>query len=58
MKFKLEFDMDNAAFDDRPELESQRILYIVAREINAGFVERKILDINGNTVGSWEIISS
>lgn len=59
MKFTLEIDMDNAAFEDGYELS--RILNEVAYDHSgvtndSGFTgEGFIRDINGNTVGRWEI---
>jgi hypothetical protein len=56
MKFTLEFDMDNAAFDEGND-EAPRILRKLAgtiEDFSAGS-GGKIRDINGNTVGHWEV---
>jgi hypothetical protein len=55
MKFKLEIDMDNSAFQDNPN-ELSEILADLAgllkhRKFNDGFIK----DSNGNTVGSWSV---
>lgn len=59
MKFTLNFDMDNAAFKnehDEPELaEIQRILRNVNRSLSDGYHGNIIKDINGNSVGNWNI---
>lgn len=47
MKFKVEFDTDNAAFEDM-ELETARILKDVAVKIESGQNEGFAVDINGN----------
>lgn len=53
MKFKLEFDCDNAAFGDYPEDEIVRILKVTARKIEENGIgsRLRILDLNGNSVG-------
>lgn len=53
MKIILKLDLDNAAFQpgDRA-LEIARILHKLADDLENGTPKSKILDINGNTVGS------
>ena len=53
MKILIEFDTDNAAFDDDNEAgESARILREMAGKIEMyGLGNSNIRDINGNTVG-------
>jgi len=56
--FKLEFSTDNAAFDDDVQGEVARILRAVADGLEDGPIlntERPVRDVNGNTVGSWEL---
>lgn len=53
MDFKLTINMDNAAFEDRSELT--RILRGIARRPEEGQQDGQVRDINGNTVGYWEI---
>lgn len=55
MKFKLEMDMGNAAFDPAcPEWEVARILKDIARRVEFGATEGKLRDSNGNTVGTFK----
>jgi len=63
MKFRLEFDMDNAAFDDNEvgaNQETARILKALASKIalqgdnlRLGDDEGPLYDINGNRIGVW-----
>ena len=62
MDFKLNFNMDNAAFGDPPDnhieviFEIKRILSDVIKKVGHGYlIEKSIKDINGNSIGSWEI---
>ena len=55
MKFKLEFNMDNASFDDDPENEILNTLVDVGKYVLRGLTSRTIQDLNGNTIGNWEI---
>lgn len=61
MKFKVSFDMDNAAFEpDARTGEIARILRELADKMELrSFVTKReagsIRDINGNTVGEWKI---
>ena len=56
MEFKMSFNMDNAAFDSHlVEDETARILKKVSSRVEHGACEGKITDINGNTIGNWEI---
>ena len=61
MNFKLDFEMNNAAFDDDPIETAKEILNAVAAGLNIDFGDGKmrtreyILDVNGNTIGEWEI---
>ncbi len=52
--FKLEFETDNAAFEDF-EGEVSRIVQDVARCVEAGRRRGKVSDANGNAVGKWEL---
>ena len=54
MKLKIEFDCDNAAFDDLGT-EVARILTVVADKAQAGYQYGVCADINGNRVGEWEL---
>lgn len=64
MKFKLEIEMGNAAFENANEVnvietsELKAILNRLQRTVLLDFVRvgsGKVLDTNGNTVGAWEI---
>ncbi len=55
MTFKMEVDMDNAAFEERPASELGRLLRQAARKIEQGADGGKLMDINGNSVGRWEV---
>ena len=56
MKFTLEFDCDNAAFEESPEMEIAAILRRAARNVVEGYRQTApCLDTNGNTVGRWRI---
>lgn len=63
MRFKLEFDCDNAAFgygqDDSATFhETERILRKLLIELDNGNVSGRIADINGNTIGTWQFITT
>ena len=52
--FKLQFDTDNAAFEDYGVLEIRRILRKIADEIDGDTISvhaMNIHDINGNLIG-------
>lgn len=53
MKFSMQFDGDNAAFDDAPASEIARILRHAAKAVERGDFQGQAVDANGNTVGSW-----
>ena len=56
MKFKVEFNCDNAAFDeDSMNSEIARLLTEVADKTVNGWMSGSIRDINGNGVGSFEL---
>jgi len=59
MDFKLEFNMDNAAFKEYPEHEIHRILNLVA---SVFYLKREgiefpvfVTDFNGNVIGKFEV---
>jgi hypothetical protein len=56
MKFKLQVDMDNAAFDDPSELP--RILAGLAERIrrDPDLGAWNVMDVNGNTVGQGKFV--
>lgn len=60
MKFKIEIEMDNAAFEDNPDAEVIRILesaiFQIKRRGDIGALDgRPLHDINGNTVGKIRV---
>ncbi len=59
MEFKLSFNMDNAVFEENPELQIAWILGSIAGKINRkkGFItfSASVKDSNGNTIGRVEI---
>lgn len=60
MKFTLEIDCGNAAFDGELERDTEvaRILRLAAERIEAGAGDKgRLLDINGNIVGKWEFFN-
>lgn len=59
MKFKLEINMDNAAFEPAPEFQLIEILHRLTARFERIAVTAEgsgnILDSNGNKVGTWEV---
>lgn len=55
MKFKCEINMDNAVFDDLPEIELNVLIDNMQHEIMKGNKSGLIIDPNGNKTGKWEI---
>jgi hypothetical protein len=54
--FKLSFKTDTAAFDSlEKRSECVRILRHIADRLNDECDEGKVLDVNGNTVGSFKL---
>jgi hypothetical protein len=55
VEFTLNIDCDNAAFGDEPENEIIRLLNEVAERLGRGFYSGKVRDVNGNTVGDFDL---
>ena len=56
MDFILRINMNNRAFKHAfQKAELKRILSKVTYQIGIGKVSSNIIDVNGNTVGSWKI---
>jgi len=54
--FVLKFKIGNAAFQDgEGREETARILEKIAQQVLDGSNGAKILDINGNVVGRWDV---
>ena len=61
MEFKLRFDCDNAAFDDKCLYEVSRILHDLSRRITDNNPEhlkqyQNIYDYNGNNIGTFRLL--
>lgn len=60
---KIEFSTDNAAFYNDNSVvnywaratEISRILKRIIDEVNSGLISGPIIDINGHTIGKWEL---
>jgi len=61
MKFRLEFEMENDAFQPEPRIEAGYILERVREKLDAcSFAigdREKVRDTNGNTVGYFTVLS-
>ena len=57
MKFMMEFECDNAAFEDALEKETIGILLEVALNIKHSFKSLPIRDSNGNRIGQYELVT-
>ena len=55
MEIKINFNMDNAAFENDVERQTSLILLKIANDVQCGIKSGKPRDLNGNTIGSWEI---
>jgi len=54
--FKVQFEIENDAFQNGfGREETARILEKITKQVLEGSNGNKILDINGNVVGSWKI---
>lgn len=52
--FTLSFKTENAAFEDL-NAETARILRAIAARIESGQVEGRAIDVNGNTIGVYQL---
>ena len=52
--FKLEFNTDNIAFDEAYD-ECSRILQHISILLANGEDSGPVIDINGNTIGTWSL---
>lgn len=53
MKFRVDINLDNVAFEDAEELP--RIIDKIARQVRQGQTGMGIIDSNGNRVGQWVV---
>lgn len=51
--FKIEFEIDNAAFVNGFSDEVERILIKIAQKVKDGETQGVIFDLNGCRVGNW-----
>jgi len=58
MDFKLNLNMDNAAFDEHVAEPLREIFGDIIALIAMGNQSGNAVDANGNTVGTWEITGS
>ena len=52
---KIEFTTGNAAFDKYGDVEVKRILEKIIEQVELGYSQASIMDINGNKIGEWEL---
>lgn len=52
---KIEFNTDNAAFEDGCWEETDRILKEISDKVRLGYEYGPIRDINGNKIGTWSL---
>jgi hypothetical protein len=50
--FHLSIETDSAAFEDNPD-ELARLLEIAAEKVRDGRSDGRLVDVNGNTVGTF-----
>ncbi len=55
MRFTLEIECDNDAFEPSPKMEIARILCATVKRIKSGADSGPLFDENGNKVGKWGI---
>lgn len=53
--FQLCFNMDNDAFSECADIETVRILRLLADRIESGSNGGPVMDINGNKVGYYDV---
>jgi hypothetical protein len=56
-RIKVEFETVNAAFDNYARGVSAHMLRQIADKLENGADGGKVRDVNGNTVGTWEVWS-
>lgn len=53
--FTVKIDTDNAAYTDSPEYEIASNLEAIVEDLKFGVRRGRVMDHNGNTVGTWEL---
>lgn len=57
MRFRLEFDMNNSAFEPDAATEVGRILRKITTAVeDDGEFGAPIRDVNGNRIGVWQVV--
>lgn len=51
----IKFNTSGQAFEDYGNEEIERILEEIIVKVKNGRTEGKILDVNGNSIGEWEL---
>ena len=51
----IKFNTSGQAFEDYGDAEVERILEEIIKKVKDGRSEGKILDVNGNSIGEWEL---
>jgi hypothetical protein len=57
MTFYVQFECDNAAFEDNAHGEIARILREIAKKVEIGQTEGACMDFNGNRCGEFDLNS-
>lgn len=53
---KIQFDTENSAFEEEYKLAGIRwVLRDIMTQVSRGLPGGKVKDINGNTIGKWEL---
>lgn len=53
--FTVKINTDNAAYSDSPEYEIASNLEAIVEDLNFGVRRGRVMDHNGNSVGTWEL---
>ena len=53
--FTVKINTDNAAYTDSPEYEIASNLEAIVEDLKFGVRRGRVMDHNGNTVGTWEL---
>ena len=57
MEFELNIESDNAGMTEDTDVAVADILEDVALRVREGFTSGRALDVNGNLVGSWKLVT-
>lgn len=53
--FTVKINTDNAAYADSPEYEIESNLEAIVEDLKLGVRRGRVMDHNGNSVGTWEL---